>query len=83
MASQQGPLPSIYDLSPPHGAITDSNHGAYVVIVTWIFMCFMTLSVGARLLTRVIPVRTQGKDDYAIAIAMVSHATFSERVGRC
>ncbi|ERF74097.1 hypothetical protein EPUS_06366 [Endocarpon pusillum Z07020] len=63
--------PSIYDLSPPHGAITESDHGGYVVIAGWIMMCFFSLSVLTRLMTRFIPVRVYGSDDIIIAIAMV------------
>lgn len=62
---------SIYSLSPPHGAITESDHGGYVVIAGWIMMCFFSLSVLTRLMTRFIPVRVYGSDDIIIAIAMV------------
>jgi hypothetical protein len=65
------PDQSIYELSPPHGAITETDHGGYVVITTWILMSLMVLSVGARILTRLIPVRTGGKDDLVIGAAMV------------
>lgn len=65
-------LPSIYHLSAPHGAITDDNHGAYVVIVAWIMLCFLSISVLTRLLTRTIPVITAGTDDILIGISMVS-----------
>ncbi|ETN44499.1 uncharacterized protein HMPREF1541_10169 [Cyphellophora europaea CBS 101466] len=64
-------LPPIYHLKPAHGAITDDNHGAYVVIVAWIMMCFFTISVLTRLLTRTIPVLTAGIDDVLCGLAMV------------
>jgi hypothetical protein len=64
-------LPSIYDLSPPHGAITDDDHGGYVVIVAWIMMCFFSLSVITRILTRFVPVRLHGVDDIVIAVSTV------------
>jgi hypothetical protein len=65
-------LPPIYHLSPPHGAVTDDNHGGYVVIVAWIMMCFFTICVMTRLLTRTIPVIVAGVDDMLCGIAMVS-----------
>jgi hypothetical protein len=67
----KGALPSIYDLSPPHGAITDDDHGAYVVIAGWIMMCFFCMSVITRILTRFIPVRVYGTDDVVIGISTV------------
>jgi hypothetical protein len=63
--------PSIYHLSPAHGAITDDDHGAYVVIAGWIMMCFFSLSVITRILTRFIPVRVYGTDDVIIGISAV------------
>jgi hypothetical protein len=74
MSSLESPkhhLPSIYDLSPPHGAITDDDHGGYVVIAGWITMCFFSLSVITRILTRFMPVRVYGLDDIVIAISAV------------
>ena len=69
-------LPPIYHLKPAHGAITDDNHGAYVVIVAWIMMCFFTISVLTRLLTRTIPVLTAGIDDVLCGLAMVMPPPF-------
>jgi hypothetical protein len=63
--------PSIYDLSPPHGAITDDDHGGYVVIVGWIMMCFFSLAVAIRIVTRFMPVRVYGTDDIVIGLSTV------------
>jgi hypothetical protein len=64
-------VPSIYDLSPPHGAITGDDHGGYVVIAGWVMMCFFTLAVIVRILTRFMPVRVYGTDDIVIGLATV------------
>lgn len=61
----------IYMLSPPHGKITPQDHGGYIVIMTWIMMSLMSLTVLARLLTRIIPVTIYGWDDVAIGLGMV------------
>jgi hypothetical protein len=61
----------IYILEPPHGKITSGNHGAYIVIMTWIMMSLMSLTVLARLLTRIFPVAIYGWDDVAVGIGMV------------
>lgn len=58
-------------LSPPHGKITPQDHGGYIVIMTWIMMSLMSLTVLARLLTRIIPVTIYGWDDVAIGLGMV------------
>ena len=63
--------PSIYHLSPPHGAITDDDHGGYVVIAGWIMMCFFSLAVVIRILTRFMPVRLYGADDIVIGLSTV------------
>ncbi|KAA6415435.1 MAG: hypothetical protein FRX48_00150 [Lasallia pustulata] len=52
---------------PPHGTISPNNHGAYVVVTTWIMMCLTVLSVLTRLSMR----RNLGKDNIAIFIASV------------
>jgi hypothetical protein len=67
----QGSRTNIYDLSPPHGRITDNDHGGYVVITAWIMMCFFSLSVITRILTRFMPVRVYGMDDVVIGLATV------------
>ncbi|RMZ89890.1 hypothetical protein DV736_g2868, partial [Chaetothyriales sp. CBS 134916] len=69
--SSTAPLPAIYSLSPPHGKITADNHGGYVVICGWIMMCFFTIGVLTRLLTRTIPVVTIGLDDIMSGLSMV------------
>ncbi|KAJ9256926.1 hypothetical protein DTO212C5_8941 [Paecilomyces variotii] len=61
----------IYMLSPPHGKITPQDHGGYIVIMTWIMMSLMSLTVLARLLTRIIPITIYGWDDVAIGLGMV------------
>lgn len=64
-------LDPIYHLTPAYGAITDDNHGGYVVIVAWIMMCFFSLSVLTRLLTRYIPITLGGWDDFLSGVSMV------------
>jgi len=64
-------LPPIYHLSPPHGAITDDNHGGYVVISSWILMCFFVVCVSTRLATRYTYVMAGGIDDVLIGVAML------------
>ena len=54
---------------PPHGNITPYDHGAYVVVTAWIFMCFTVLSLLARLGTR----RALSKDNVVITVAAVSY----------
>lgn len=71
LGSLERPLPSIYDLSPAHGAITDNDHGGYVVIAGWTMMCFFSLSVITRILTRFIPVQIYGTDDVVIGLSTV------------
>lgn len=73
MASEGGnePLRPIYHLSPPPGAITDDNHGGYVVISGWILMCFFVVCVATRLATRYSYVLAGGIDDILIGVAMV------------
>ena len=70
-SSSDAPLPSIYQLSPPHGAITDGNHGGYVVISGWILMCFFVVCVSTRLATRYTYVLAGGIDDVLIGVAML------------
>jgi hypothetical protein len=65
---------SIYDLTPPHGAITDDDHGGYVVIAGWTMMCFFSLAVIIRILTRFMPVRVYGTDDIVIGLSTVGKA---------
>ena len=69
--SSSAPQPTIYDLSPPYGKVTDNDHGPYVVICAWVMMCFFTISVLTRLLTRVIPVVVAGIDDVLCGVAML------------
>ena len=64
-------LPPIYQLTPAYGAVTDNNHGAYVVIVAWIMMCFFVLSVLTRLIARLVPITLGGLDDVLSGISMV------------
>ena len=52
---------------PPHGNITLNDHGPYVVVTTWIFMCLSVLALCARLGTR----RNLGKDNIIITTAAV------------
>lgn len=56
---------------PPHGTITPNDHGAYVVVTSWIMMCLTGLSVLSRLSMR----RNLGKDNIAIIIASVRPIT--------
>ncbi|KAJ9656469.1 hypothetical protein H2198_004928 [Neophaeococcomyces mojaviensis] len=69
--STDATLPPIYQLSPPHGAITDGSHGGYVVISGWILMCFFVVCVSTRLATRYSYVMAGGIDDILIGIAML------------
>jgi hypothetical protein len=62
---------SIYGLSPPHGVITQQDHGGFIVILAWISMCFFTLSVITRIVTRFLPVRVYGTDDVVIVLSAV------------
>ena len=52
---------------PPHGNITDNDHGPYVVVSIWIFECLAVLALLARLGTR----RHLGKDNVLITLATV------------
>ena len=70
---EKAQMSSIYQLSPPHGVITNDSHGGYVVITTWIMLCFFTTCVLARLATRTGLV-TIGMDDAMAAVAMVIRA---------
>lgn len=65
-------------LSPPHWVITDDDHGPYVIIATWTMMCFMVMTVTARL-ARKISIRAWGLDDYLISAAAVSYLNFEPR----
>jgi len=69
--SANAPASGIYKLSPPHGAITDDNHGGLVVITSWIMMCFFVVCVSARLATRYVYVMAGGIDDVLIGVAML------------
>lgn len=57
---------------PPHGVITPNDHGPYVVVANWIFMCVMMLTVAIRLGTRVQTIKNLGIDDILLFIAAVS-----------
>ena len=64
---------SLADLSPPHYTITPNDHGAYVVIATWILACFMVLTVAVRVARPTIASQsTWGIDDLFILIAAVT-----------
>ena len=52
---------------PPHGVITDIDHGASVVVASWIFMCLMALTVLARFGSR-----QNIKDGHSLAICAAS-----------
>ncbi|KAI9843987.1 MAG: hypothetical protein M1838_002393 [Thelocarpon superellum] len=54
---------------PPHGQVTPTDHGAYVVITTWITMCLMSLAVLTRMLTRLASFRAPTSGDWTIAVA--------------
>lgn len=69
--SPDAPLPPIYRLTPPHGAVTDDNHGAYVVISGWILMCLFVVCVSTRLATRFTYVMAGGIDDILVGVAML------------
>ena len=52
---------------PPHGVITSIDHGAGVVVASWIFTCLMALTVIARVGTR-----QNLKDNDSLAICAAS-----------
>ena len=52
---------------PPHGVITSIDHGASVIVASWIFMCLMALTVIARVGTR-----QNIKDNDSLAICAAS-----------
>ena len=52
---------------PPHGVITATDHGALVVVASWILMCLMALTVIARVGTR-----QNVKDSDSLAICAAS-----------
>lgn len=57
---------------PPHGVITVNDHGPYVVVANWIFMCMMVLTVATRLGARVKSFDQAGIDNILILVAAVS-----------
>jgi hypothetical protein len=61
---------------PPHGLITAQDHGPYVVVADWIFMCIMVLSVATRLGTRARTLHRMDADNLLIVAAAV--CTFTE-----
>ena len=62
---------------PPHGVITTQDHGPYVVVTDWIFMCIMVLSVATRLGTRAKTLHQMDADNPLIFAAAVSTVTES------
>ena len=52
---------------PPHGVITAIDHGASVVVASWIFMCLMALTVLARFGSR-----QNIEDGHSLAICAAS-----------
>ena len=57
---------------PPHGVITPNDHGPYVVVANWTFMCVMVLTVATRVGTRVKTINKLGIDNILIFAAAVS-----------
>lgn len=56
----------------PHGIITVDDHGPYIVVANWIFMCIVVLTSITRLATRVKAFDSLGVDNIIIVIAAVS-----------
>ena len=52
---------------PPHGIITAIDHGASVIVASWILMCLMAVTVIARVGTR-----QNVRDNHSIAICAAS-----------
>ena len=52
---------------PPHGIITAIDHGASVVVASWILMCVMALAIIARVGTR-----QNVKDNDSLAVCAAS-----------
>lgn len=52
---------------PPHGIITNDDHGPFIVVTTWTMICFSALALSARVGTR----RILSSDNITIALATI------------
>lgn len=62
---------------PPHGVITERDHGPYVALTVYILLVTMLLTLFTRMIMRFQVIRTLKSDDYLLTLATVRQSIFS------
>jgi hypothetical protein len=87
MAFDTGHFPVNGGSYPPFGQITDTNHGSYIIIATWIFASISVLFVVVRLALRARQSHRFGPDNAFVVGALVrrnhKYPTYQAKAHSC
>ncbi len=82
MPGGPSPPPEVIASWPKPNYINPETRGVGLVVVTWVLGGLTILTVSARLWSRVIVLRSPGKDDYVIIPATVRFSSLNPHVPR-